>query len=128
MNSMTILAMTKIVVTDLDRSEAFYRAVCGFDQIDRISGEGFTESIMRPSGNAMGGALVLFVDGTAPPPGEAVLVFETGDVTAFAARAVAAGGTVTHPPQSLTALGITFAMLRDPEGHTLEAVSHDKPA
>jgi predicted enzyme related to lactoylglutathione lyase len=123
---MTIFAMTKIVVTDLDRCEAFYRAVCGFDQIERISGQGFTESILRPSGTAMGGALVLFVDGTTPPPGEAVLVFETDDVDAFAARAVAAGGEITYPPQSLAELGIRVAMFRDPEGHVLEAVSRDK--
>jgi predicted enzyme related to lactoylglutathione lyase len=120
---MTILAMTKIVVVDLDRSEAFYRAVCGFDQIERISGAGFTESIMRPADNPMGGALVLFVDGTRPPPGEAVLVFETEDVEDFAERVVMAGGITTLAPQIIAELGITVAMFRDPEGHTLEAVS-----
>ncbi len=126
---MTILAMTKIVVADLDKSEAFYRAVCGFDQIERISGEGFTESIMRPSGSAlggaMGGALVLFVDGTSPPPGEAVLVFETDDVEAFAARVLAAGGEITHPPQLLADLGVRFTLGKDIEGHVIEAVSHE---
>jgi lactoylglutathione lyase len=120
---MTIFAMTKIVVTDLDRCEAFYREVCGFDQIERISGEGFTESIMRPSKSALGGALVLFVDGATPPPGEAVLVFETEDVDTFVARALAAGAEVTDAPQTLAELGVRFALLRDPEGHTIEAVA-----
>jgi predicted enzyme related to lactoylglutathione lyase len=122
---MTIFAMTKIIVTDLAGGEAFYRAVGDFDAIERISGEGFSEIIMRPARNCAGAALVLFADGTAPPPGEAVLVFETEDVAAFVARAVAAGGEVTHPPLRLPDLGLTFAMLRDPEGHTVEAISRD---
>jgi predicted enzyme related to lactoylglutathione lyase len=120
---MTTLAMTKIIVADLDRSEAFYRAVCGFDEVERIAGPGFVEAIMRPSGNPAGAALVLLADGTTPPPGEAVLVFETDDVAAFAARIVAAGGEVTMPPQLYAEAGITFALFRDPEGHTLEAIS-----
>jgi predicted enzyme related to lactoylglutathione lyase len=124
---MTILAMTKIIVTNLDRSEAFYRAVCGFDQVERISGDGFIESIMRPAGNPMGGALVLFADGTAPPPGEAVLVFETDDVEAFAARSLSAGGETTLAPQFIAELGVTVAMFCDPEGHTIEAISRHAP-
>lgn len=120
---MTTLAMTKIVVADLASSETFYRAVCGFDQVERISGEGFVEAIMRPSGDNAGAALVLFADGTAPPPGEAVLVFETADVTDVAARVAGAGGEMTLPPQVFAASGVTFAMFRDPEGHVLEAIS-----
>lgn len=119
---MTILAMTKIVVSNLDRSEAFYRAVCGFDQVQRVSGEGFTEAIMRPA-DPLGGALVLLVDGSRPPPGEAMLVFETDDVAAFAQRVVAAGGEITLTPQVFAKLDLTVAMFRDPEGHILEAIS-----
>ena len=33
--------------------EAFYRAVCGFDQVERISGVGFVEAIMRPSNSTL---------------------------------------------------------------------------
>lgn len=120
---MTTLAMTKIVVADLAAAEAFYRSVCGFDQVERIEGEGFTEAIMRPSGSPAGAALVLFADGSSPPPGEAVLVFETDDVDAFAARVAAAGGTITHPPQHVPALGLTFALFLDGEGHALEAIA-----
>jgi predicted enzyme related to lactoylglutathione lyase len=120
---MTTLAMTKIVVTDLARSESFYRAVCGFDQVERIAGEGFSEAIMRAPGEAIGAALVLFADGSAPAPGEAVLVFETDDVEKFAARTIASGGTMTHPPQRLAELGLTFALFRDPEGHAIEAIA-----
>jgi lactoylglutathione lyase len=120
---MTIFAMTKIVVTDLERSEAFYRTVTGFDQIERLSGQGFTESIMRPSNSQAGGALVLFVDGTRPPPGEAVLVFEVEDVEAFAAKVLNSGGETTFAPHVIAELGLTVAIFRDPEGHTIEAIA-----
>lgn len=123
---MTTLAMTKIVVADLERSEAFYRAVVGFDQVQHIKGEGFAEAIMRPTGNAAGAALVLYADGTTPPPGEAVLVFETDDVPAFSERIVAGGGEVTHPAQTIDGLGLTFAMYKDPEGHLIEAIAYKK--
>lgn len=121
---MTKLAMTKIVVADLPRLEAFYRAVCGFDQVQHIKGEGFAEAIMRPEGKGAGAALVLYADGTNPPPGEAVLVFETEDVPAFSDRIVAGGGEVTHPAQTIDALGLTFAMYKDPEGHVIEAIAY----
>lgn len=119
---MTCLAMTKIVVADLPRLEAFYRAVCAFDQVQHIKGEGFAEAIMRPSGDQTGAALVLFADGSNPTPGEAVLVFETDHVPAFSERIVANGGEVTHPAQTVDALGLTFAMYKDPEGHVIEAI------
>lgn len=120
---MTTLAMTKIIVADLEKAETFYRTVCGFDQVDRIKGDGFQELIMRPADTRSGAALVLFHDGTSPPPGEAVLVFDTPDVAVFSEKVVAAGGEVTHPAQFIEALGLTFAMYRDPEGHVLEAVA-----
>lgn len=122
---MTFLAMTKIVVSDLDRCEAFYRAVCGFDDVQHIAGEGFSEAIMRPA-SAQGAALVLFADGTSPSPGEAVLVFDTDDVAAFSARIVANGGEIAHSAQNVPEPGLTFAMACDPEGHVIEAVCWDK--
>lgn len=123
---MTKLTMTKIVVADLPRLEAFYRTVCGFDQVQHFKGEGFAEAIMRPSGESAGAALVLFADGTTPPPGEAVLVFETDDLPAFSQLVVAGGGEVTHPAQSIDALGLSFAMYKDPEGHVIEAIAYKK--
>ncbi len=122
---MTTLSMTKIAVADLPRLEAFYRAVCGFDQAQYVSGEGFAEVILRASGNKVGAALVLFADGTAPPPGEAVLVFETDNLSAFSERVVTNGGDVTAPAQVVEDLGLMFAMYRDPEGHMIEAIAYN---
>lgn len=120
---MTTLAMTKIVTADLDGLEAFYRGVCGFDQVQRIEGEGFREAILTIANATSGAALVLFADGTKPPPGELVLVFETDDVAAFSAKVIGNGGLVTHPMQSVPELGLTFMMGADPEGHVIEAIS-----
>ena len=122
---MTILAMTKLVVADLERAKAFYEAVCGVREVRRIKGavggKPITELIMQA--DASGGAtLVLFHehDTPAPPPGACVLVFETDDVEAFVARAEKAGGSVMQPTQRLADLGLSFAFVRDPEGHVLE--------
>lgn len=123
---MTFLAMTKIIVTDLERSEVFYRKVCGFDQVEWIDGPNFREAIMCPFDQGKGASLVLYADGSTPPPGEAVLVFETVDIDAFSTRLVEAGGEVTHPAQTIPELGLTFAMYRDPEGHVIEAVSRTR--
>lgn len=121
---MTHLAMTKLLVADLDRCGAFYRDVCGFTEVERISGEGFSEWIMRPPGGA-GAALVLLATGVTPPPGEAVLVFETADIAAFTARVTAHGGTCTQPPLHVAAIGLSYAMFTDPEGHVVEAIERD---
>ncbi len=118
---MTHLAMTKIVVRDLEFCATFYRAVCGFDTERRVEADGFAELILSRSDGA-GSTLVLLADGTTPPPGEAVLVFETEDLAAFTTRAEAAGGKVTQPALSLASLGLSFAMYADPEGHVVEAI------
>ncbi len=118
---MTHLAMTKIVVRALGLCAAFYRAAIGFDEERRVEAEGFAELILSRS-DAAGSTLVLLADGTAPPPGEAVLVFETESLAAFTERAEAAGGKVTQPAVSLKALGLSFAMYTDPEGHVFEAI------
>lgn len=122
---MTHLAMTKLVVGDLDRAKAFYEAVCGVREVRRIkgavAGRPITELIMEAQ--APGGAtLVLFCYHGQPAPaaGECMLVFETDDVDAFVARAEAAGGSVMQAKQALPDFGLDFAFVRDPEGHVLE--------
>jgi predicted enzyme related to lactoylglutathione lyase len=125
---MTILAMTKLVVGDVEKAKTFYEAVCGVREVRRIEGavggRPITELIMQA--DAEGGAtLVLFRehDTPAPTPGSCVLVFDTDDVDAFLERAVAAGGSVMQPKTSLPDFGLSYAFVRDPEGHILEPLS-----
>lgn len=122
---MTVLAMTKLVVADLERAKAFYEAVCGVREVRRVEGKvgagRITELIMEAE--APGGAtLVLFHqhDVPAPPAGSCVLVFDTDDVDAFVTRAEKAGGSVIEPTRKLPEFGLSFALVGDPEGHVLE--------
>jgi predicted enzyme related to lactoylglutathione lyase len=130
---MTALSMTKLVVGDLEAAIAFYGAVCGLSPAQRIEGavEGrqITEVIMG-SAAPTAPTLVLFsYEGVpAPQPGECMLVFDTDDLEAFVVRAVAAGGSIMQPPQALPDFGLSFAFVRDPEGHIVEALQRSRAA
>ena len=122
---MTTLSMTKLVVADLERAKAFYEAVCGVREAQRIKdivdGGPITELIMEAA-TPGGATLVLFHyhDIPAPAPGGCILVFATDDVDAFVARAEKAGGSVMQPTTRLPEFGLTYALVRDAEGHILE--------
>lgn len=123
---MTTFTMTKLIVSDLARAKAFYEAAAGLSEARRIKGavdgRPITELIM--AGPAGAATLVLFTFHDAPEPqtGECMLVFETDDIAAFMARAVAAGASVMQPVQSLPEFGLSFGFVRDPEGHIVEAI------
>lgn len=118
---MTKLTMTKIAVADLEGCAEFYRAVAGLEPVERIELPGLREWILRaPAG---GPALVLIATGAAPIAGEATLVFETDDLAGMTDRVAAAGGTVTQPPRTIAALGLSYAMYTDPEGHIVEGLN-----
>ena len=122
---MTILAMTKLVVGDVETAKAFYEAGCGVKEARRIQGavggRSITELIMQAE-TPGGATLVLFQEhgAPAPTPGSCVLVFETDDVDAFLDRAVKAGGSVMQPTTNLPDFGLSYAFVKDPEGHVLE--------
>lgn len=120
--SASVLSMTKLVVADLKGLTAFYTAVTGLAEANLIEGPGFAEQILRHP-DKRGAGLVLYADGTRPPAGEAILVFDTDDLAAFGARVAAAGGTLDQPPQAFPSAGIAFAFYRDPEGHRIEAIA-----
>lgn len=121
-----VLAITKLVVGDLEKAKAFYSDLCGLTEERRIEGEvdgrKITEIIM--AGDARGGVLVLFTfhGAPAPSPGECMLVFETRDIDAFVQRAVSAGGSIMQPVTKLPDLDLSFGFVRDPEGHIVEAL------
>lgn len=122
---MTILALTKLVVDDIEKAKAFYEAVCGVKEGRRIqAGEGqnaITELIMEAE-KPGGATLVLYTEHNipTPKPGSSILVFETDDVEAFVQRTVAAGGSVKQPTTNLPDFGLSYALVYDPEGHILE--------
>lgn len=122
---MTVLAMTKLIVADVEKAKAFYEPVCGVREVRRInagSGASAITELIMAADKPGGATLVLFQSHGGPPPapGSCVLVFETDDVDAFVERAVAAGGAVQTPVTRLPEMGLSYAYVRDPEGHILE--------
>ena len=118
---------TKLLVADLDRSAAFYEAVCGLERSARIDGEiggrKITEIVYRPA--APGGAmfvLLTFVGTAKPAADEVMLGFNTSDLDAFLARVRAAGGSVFEPPRTLAEMKLRVAFAKDLEGHIIEVL------
>ena len=118
---------TKLVVADLERSLAFYRAVAGLEESARvdaeIAGRKISEILLHPT--TPGGAnlvLLKFLDRPAPAADEAILGFITADLDAFVARARAAGGSVYEAIKSMPEHGVRVAFVKDVEGHLIEVV------
>ena len=88
-------AFTKLVVDDLDASLAFYAAVCGASEMQRITaaiaGEPIEEIICSTASGA-GIILLKYLERPAPASGEVILGLMTADMTATFAQATAAGG------------------------------------
>jgi predicted enzyme related to lactoylglutathione lyase len=121
---------TKLVVGDLERSVAFYRAVCGVVETGRvdaeIAGRKISEVLFAPT--AAGGAtlvLLAFHDAPKPATGEVILGVVVADADAFVARAVAAGGTVVEAVHAMPELKIRVGFVADVEGHWIEVVQQD---
>jgi len=118
---------TKLVVADLEKSVAFYRAVCGVKETGRvdaaIAGRKISEVLFAPTANG-GATLVLlaFHDAPKPASGEVILGAITRDIDAFFARALAAGGSVVEAAHEMAELKIRVGFVADAEGHLIEVV------
>lgn len=121
-------SFTKLLVHDLERAVAFYRAVCEY-------GEGYTveatmidrpirETILSRPGGGAELVLMTYLDGVHPQPGCVVNAFNTVDIEAFQARVLAAGGAVLEPIKDLAFNDnvMRIAFFADPEGFLLEVM------
>lgn len=122
------VAFAKLVVRDLDAMAAFYRAVCGYGDgqriEDAIAGKPVVEIVF---GKSEGGAelvLLTYTDGPAPSPSGVMIVFNTPDLEAFQTRVLAAGGSVMDPIKTLEFGGnrMRIGIFADIEGYVLEAL------
>jgi lactoylglutathione lyase len=114
-------------VADLDRSVAFYRDAFGLRELHRIPLPTMTEVIVGPAPGEDGTTVMLVqhADRPGPPsPSDVVekLYFLTSDAQALFDRALAAGATSETPPRRATAMPLTVAFVRDPDGYKLELV------
>jgi catechol 2,3-dioxygenase-like lactoylglutathione lyase family enzyme len=120
-------SFTKLVVADLEKCAAFYTAVCGLVETGRvdaeIAGRKISEILYAPT--AAGGAtfvLLAFHDAPRPAAGELILGVVTTDISAFFARATAAGGKLIEAIHEMPELKIKVGFVADPEGHWIEVV------
>jgi predicted enzyme related to lactoylglutathione lyase len=121
----------KLVVDDLDRAAAFYRAVFGLVDWQRLAHEnsattGGPIDEITFHATDMGGpslTLIKFVDRGPPPVGETVLGFHTTDLEALVERARVAGGVLARPIRDLPEHGLKVGFVADPEGHLIEIFS-----
>ena len=100
----TTYAFTKLVVRDLDAMARYYGEVYGLAPIQRVQAKidgAPIDQITLGRDGAYGGLILLrWTDQDAPPNGDVILGFLTGDVDALFARAEAAGGRVRVAPQA----------------------------
>lgn len=118
---------TKLLVTDLEASAAFYTAVCDLQELARvestIGGRPISEIMYQPTGEGAGMFVLLqFTDQPAPGSEEVILGFQTTDVEAFIERALAAGGSLVEPVKDMPEHGVRVGFVADNEGHLIEVV------
>jgi predicted enzyme related to lactoylglutathione lyase len=118
-------SFTKLVVSDLDGSAAFYADVFGLQEqyrvADDIGGRPMQEILFEPT--APGGAMfvLLHFDDTPESTAGSVLAgFVTDEIDDVFARALAAGATVVDPVHDAPEHGVRVGFLADPDGHLLE--------
>lgn len=120
-------SFSKLLVEDLEKTAAFYQAVCGLVEQQRvdasINGRPIREITFLPTYPG-GGSLTLlqFLDATKPQREELILGFTTSDIEAFIDRVRCAGGRVTDPIREMPEHHLRVAFVEDVEGHLIEIV------
>lgn len=126
MSTIAHLGFTKLIVTDLKASAAFYSSVFGLKESSRIHSDindrKLEEILFEPEPGGATLVLLQFADAAKPASDEVILGFLTSDVDGVLARTVTAGGAVARPPVSQPQHGVTVAFVSDNEGHLIEVV------
>jgi len=124
-------SFSKLLVDDLEKTAAFYKAVCGLVEQQRvdstINGRPIREITFLPTYPG-GGSLTLlqFADAPKSHRDEMILGFTTSDIDAFVDRVKAAGGRVTDPIRTMPEHHIRVGFVEDVEGHLIEVVQLDR--
>jgi catechol 2,3-dioxygenase-like lactoylglutathione lyase family enzyme len=124
MRSADYLTAVGIGVSDLDRSEAFYRDVLGMRRMQTFKVEYMDEVLMAHEGrNAV--ILMHWTDGSSPNYANlpVKLVFYVADPAAYAERIRAAGLEITREPAPIDTLGgAVICLAKDPDGYVIELI------
>ena len=124
MRSNDFLTAVGIGVSDLDRSEAFYRDVLGMKRLQVFKLDYMDEVMLAHEGrNAV--VLMHYTDGSARNyrDNPVKLVFYVTDPVAVAGRIRAAGLEITHEPTPNAGLGgAVICLAKDPDGYVVELI------
>ena len=125
---MSEVAFAKLVVRDLDAMAAFYRAVCGYGDgqriEDAIAGRPIVEIVFaKPQGGAEL-VLLVFTDGPPPSPSGVMIAYDTPDLDAFQDRVLSAGSSVVEAVKALEFGGnrMRMGIFADIKGYLLEVL------
>jgi predicted enzyme related to lactoylglutathione lyase len=116
---------TKLEVSNLDQSAAFYTSVFGLVEMHRveaaITGRPVSEVVYMPT-YAGGPMFILakFHDAATPTVGELILGFAVKDMEALIERATVAGGRLLERIEAAGGAPFHTAFIADPEGHVIQ--------
>jgi predicted enzyme related to lactoylglutathione lyase len=108
------LMLVRVYVTDLDRSENFYRTVFGFSAAQAFG----PDNRMFGPPSATTPSIVLAR--VAQPRGNGSFALAVNDAAAVMKAAVAAGGAIVQQAQQ--AHGLPIGLITDPDGATIEVI------
>jgi uncharacterized protein len=114
---------TELTCPDPRAATEFYGKLFGwtFDAMD-MGGQG-TYHVIKIGDQGIGGVMAPPPQAAGMPPGWGSYV-TVADIDATAAQCTALGGKVCVPPTDIPKVG-RFAMLQDPQGATLMAITYD---
>ena len=114
-----------INVSDLDRSTDFYTKALGLQEKGKYDLGHMHEVLVGSEGDAVSILLVKYTGRTDAPEigtGFEKIVLACDDVAGTYERAMAEGATSQLEPRTIEAMGLTVAMVRDPDGYLIEIV------
>jgi lactoylglutathione lyase len=114
-----------INVSDLDRSAEFYTRGLGLHEKGKYDLGHMHEVLVGTDGDAVSILLIKHMARTEAPEigtGYEKIVLTCRDVAASYERALAQGGVSELEPRTIEAMGLTVAMVRDPDGYLIELV------
>jgi lactoylglutathione lyase len=114
-----------INVADLDRSAEFYTRGLGLQEKGKYDLGHMHEVLVGHDGDAVSILLIKHTARSGPPDlgtGYEKIVLVCDDVAGAYERALGEGGTSEAEPSTIEAMGLTVAMVRDPDGYLIELV------